>query len=207
MAIEAKRRCGYRKVGGLYLVSDGYGAQCCKLPILLKVCPTCSEGVKQTRGWTWIDPQPWLKGSCAWGSELCPAAHPEVLGTQVGLLWIGEQFYPTPVDFAAEANALGISRRITAVPRGFKVGEHWVFLAHPKVKREVIAETGEAVWVGGIFRIFKPTRIEKIITESMAKDETEMTRLKLQNITPVIVPDDDKDHQGTVYDKSEPELV
>jgi len=61
--------------------------------------------------------------------------------------------------------------------------------------------TGEQVWLGGIFQVFKPTHIEKIITETMAKDEAEMKRLADHGITPVIVPDDDKDHQGTVYDK------
>jgi len=48
--------------------------------------------------------------------------------------------------------------------------------------------------------------LEKIITETMAKDEAEMKRLALQNITPIVVPDDDKDHQSTVYDK-EAELL
>jgi hypothetical protein len=210
MAAEKRRACGYRKVGGLYLVSDGLGASCCKLPIILKTCPCCGNGVKQARGWTWIDPSPWIKGECkSWNGKksmaggFCPLADPRVLGQRVGLLWIGEQFYPTPEAFAEEANEMGISRRITAVPRGFKVGEHWVFLAHPKLERSINPDTKEAEWAGGVFRVFKPTRIEKIITESQSKDEIAMKRLELQKITSVIVPDDDKDHQGTVYDKDE----
>jgi len=213
MAIEPRRGCGYRKVGGLYIVSGGLGDPCCKLPILLKVCPTCGGGVKQTRGWTWIDPRPWLKGPCSREAFInCPAASAEAMGDRVGLLWIGEKFYPTPAFFVEEANRLGISRRITAIPRGFKVGEHWVFLAHPKVKLVLPLDAGptdKADWVAGIFRIFKPDRIEKIVTETMAKDEAEMAKLAEHNITPVIVPDDDKDHQGTVYDEepeAEPEL-
>jgi hypothetical protein len=67
MAIEAKRGCGYRKVGGTYLVSGGLGMPCCKMPILLKTCPCCGHGVKQSRGWTWIDPKEWLKGECTAG--------------------------------------------------------------------------------------------------------------------------------------------
>jgi hypothetical protein len=33
------------------------------------------------------------------------------------------------------------------------------------------------------------------------RDETAMNELVEAGITPVIVPDDDRDHQGTVYDK------
>ena len=49
-----------------------------------------------------------------------------------------------------------------------------------------------------MFRIFKPERIEKIITETMAKDEAEMNKLADAGITPVIVKDGDRDHEGTV---------
>jgi hypothetical protein len=49
-----------------------------------------------------------------------------------------------------------------------------------------------------VFRIFKPERIEKIITETMAKDEAEMNKLADAGITPVIVKDGDRDHEGTV---------
>ena len=91
---------------------------------------------------------------------------------------------------------MGISRRIPAVPRDFELGKTFVFLAHPKVR-----ESANGEWIGGVFRIFKPDRIEKIITATQAQDETEMNRLVEAGITPVIVLDDDRDHQGTVYDK------
>ena len=54
MAVEARRGCGYRKVGGLYLMGGTGGMPCCKMPIPLHVCPTCHGGIKQTRGWSWI---------------------------------------------------------------------------------------------------------------------------------------------------------
>lgn len=54
MAIEARRGCGYRKVGGIYLVGGGIGVPCDRLPYPLTVCPCCSQGVKQGRGWTWV---------------------------------------------------------------------------------------------------------------------------------------------------------
>jgi hypothetical protein len=96
MACEPKRGCGYRKVGGLYLIGGKLGAPCWKMPILMQVCPTCAAGIKQSRGWQWIDPRPWLKGKCLAGDAVCPAADPEFLGDRVGLIWIGAQFYPTP---------------------------------------------------------------------------------------------------------------
>lgn len=196
MAVEAKRGCGYRKVGGIYLVGEGEGIPCCKLPIRLHICPTCAQGVKQTRGWTWIDPRPWLAGDCSSiYRSICPAAQPDKLGEKVGLLWIGTAFYKTPEDFMQEAAQQGISRRIIAVPRGFKASEHYVFFAHPKVFK-VVNDNDE--WQPGIFRIFKPTRIEKIVTETMARDQDAMDKLAKQGITPVIVPDNDRDHQGSV---------
>src|SRR5215472_16509523 len=109
MAREARRACGYRKVGGLYLCASGDGLPCCKMPIILHVCPTCNGGIKQSRGWQWIDPRPWLKGQCNGSVALCPAADPARLGERVGLIWIGAQFYPTPESFAAEANKMGVS--------------------------------------------------------------------------------------------------
>ena len=157
--------------------------------------------MKQTRGWTWIDPRPWLRGKCSVGSAICPAADPARLGERVGLLWIGRSFYPTTGAFAHEAAIHGVSRRIAAMPRGFKLGEHWVFLAHP-----------EAVWIEenkglGIFSIFKPTAFEKIVTATQARDPDLMADLTKRGITAVTVPDDDKDHQGTVYDEADdPEL-
>jgi hypothetical protein len=204
MAVEAKRGCGYRKVGGIYLVSDGSGIGCCRMPIPLHVCPTCNQGIKQTRGWQWIDPLPWLKGDCVTLNQiertLCPLVDPKRLGERVGLLWIGAKFYPTPGAFADEANMLGVSRRIKVVPRGFKVGVTWVFVAHPKVLHVDNAETGEMEWLPGIFRVIRPTRIEKIITQTMSENPDIMADLEDRGITPVIVPDNDKDHQGNVYD-------
>lgn len=51
----------------------------------------------------------------------------------------------------------------------------------------------------GIFRVWQPRRIEKIMPESSRGSE-EVRQLMEQGITPVFVPDDDRDHQGSVYD-------
>jgi hypothetical protein len=127
--------------------------------------------------------------------------NPEMFGERVGLLWIGADYYPRPSDFSEEAQRLGVSRRIKAVPRGFKLGETWVWLAHPKVKRIVGEDDRDDQWIGGVFHVMRPTKLEKIVTESQSHNEVEMTKLREDGITPVVVPDDDKDHQGSVHDK------
>ena len=156
---------------------------------------------------------------------------------KAGLLWIGEQFYPTPGEFTREAEELGISRRISAVPRDFKLGETWVLFAHRKgatcdhcgggglaigssylqradkaadLPTFLLLNPGESApkcekcqgsgKLAAIFRVCRPDRIEKILTESQSRDEKLMADLERAGIRPVIVPDDDKDHQGTVYD-------
>src|SRR5262245_48387771 len=151
MAVERRRGCGYRKIGGTYLVSEGITVQCDRLPIQLDVCPTCSSGFKQARGWQWVSLIGLVGGphivrkfvvlgnECdCWAS--CPLCkHPASIG-KAGLLWIGEMFYKTPGAFMAEGREMGFSRRITAIPRGFEVGTTWVMLAHSKT-----VETYEAV--------------------------------------------------------------
>lgn len=213
MSVEPRRGCGFRKIGGLYLVSSGLAKPCDRLPIPLTVCPCCGGGIKQTRGWTWIQPERMFEGThrpCACRPS-CPACAPDrVFGDdgRAGLLWIGEQFYPTPADFTAEAARLGVSRRIKAVPRGFKVGETWVFVAHPKaVNTTRINGDGESLFAEepdlgpGIFAAFLPTKIERIVRQSEFDAAETDPKLKqrmsddgARGITWVPVPDDDPDH-------------
>ena len=125
------------------------------------------------------------------------------------MLWIGEKFYKTPLEFMREGKSMGFSRRIKALPRGFKVGETWVLLAHPKVIRTTEVIEGELIeqrekWLPGIFTLWLPSRIERIMKES-ERDGEEAKKLIEQGITIVYVPDNDPDHQGSVYDKPEDE--
>lgn len=116
MAVEAKRGCGYRKVGGLYLVSGRLAAPCGKFPIELSICPCCGGGIKQTRGWTWVNPKlligsrPCMEGTVARFREAghmadcahCPAADPSRMGERCGLLWIGRGFYKSSEEFTVD---------------------------------------------------------------------------------------------------------
>lgn len=220
MAVEARRGCGYRKVGGLYLVRGGVGRACDRLPYELSVCPCCSAGIKPSLGWTWIRPGSFFQGPHLVAGRRCHEALNESCWfcmdpgqfEKAGLIWIGGSFYKNPDAFVAEGMKMGFSRRIKAVPRGFKAGETPVFLAHRKtIERPVTPEDiernpkleGEMIAsFPGIFYVWMPERIEKIFTESQRESEDVKADEK-RGIVPVFVPDNDKDHQGTVYDKEE----
>lgn len=233
MAVEPRRGCGFRKVGGLYLVAPALGEVCHRLPFLLVTCPTCGAGFKPARGWTWVDAielfgGPAFRDVCrpdkptfdAGHCPRCVVCSPTRIGSgertssdrvratledtpdargRAGLLWIGERFYPTPEHFALESSTLGVSRRIGAVPRGFVLGETWVLLAHRRACVAELEPGAEPVTAAGIFSVFRPTALEKIVR---ASDDTPEARADAarRGITLVPVPDSDPDHQGTVYD-------
>jgi hypothetical protein len=164
------------------------------------------------------------------------------------LLWIGRKHY-TPEAYLEEGRRLGVSRRLSALPKGLVLGETWVLLAHldavpPKVP-DVCAKCGcgsalhkdrpEYIFKGdgdvtfaiadqkfqpcdefqppkptpGIFCAFVPRAVELILKQSDATPER-VEREAKRGVTVVAVPDDDRDHQGSVWDRdeedSQPEL-
>jgi hypothetical protein len=165
--VEPARGCGYRSAGGIYLLSGGYSAPCGRLPIPLETCPTCSCGIKPSRGWTWVNgaalaaPYPCSGGQC----YRCPLGSPP---ERVGLLWVGEKFYSSPEAFNAEANARGISRRIAAIPHGFNLIRTWVWLAHRSACRRP-----DGVPTAGVFRAFKPERVEYVLKGDETNEQIE----------------------------------
>tara|TARA_Y100000310_G_scaffold41472_1_gene38789 strand:- start:3012 stop:3719 length:708 start_codon:yes stop_codon:yes gene_type:complete len=142
--IEQERGCGYRKPGGKYLVSGFNFAPCGKLPMELKACPCCGGGIKQARGFTWIDPSQLFADMICTQSlsnredrllrrTLCPLSNdnlPEL--TKAGLIWVGKAHYSRTQEFVQEAMTMGISRRLAQIPKDLVVGETRVFLAHPE---------------------------------------------------------------------------
>jgi len=95
-----------------------------------------------------------------------------VIQNRAGLIWVGDKFY-SPREFLLEASVLGVSRRVTCLPRGFKIGETFVFLAHTKACHVWVSDAvtsdgqiGEVVEEPGIFCVFKPTRVEFIVKQS-----------------------------------------
>ena len=136
---------------------------------------------------------------------------PKFFGGRVGLMWVGAKFYPTPGEFSKEAMKMGISKRISAIPNDFKLGETWVMLAHPNAvrtdgpyeDRHGQLDLARDKMVPGIFSVFKPIRIEKVLFKEDATVD-ELASLERRGITPVIL-NDDADHEGTVYDPEDEE--
>lgn len=158
MAVEAERGCGFRKAGGLYLVSDGLGEPCERLPVPIVPCPTCGSKIEFSRSFQWVKTEHALAGAKGCIDDpkhcpRCPVCYPDPNLKQaeppdrVGLMWVGETFYATPREWNAEAAKLGVSKRIPAVPKELVVGKTWVFVAHLKaIERECEACHG----AGGI---------------------------------------------------------
>lgn len=177
--MDQRRGCGWRK-SGLYLVSDGLGKECFKLPMPLHRCPTCDSGIKATRGWTWVDADVLLStGPCRTNSYCNDCALSSKLG-RCGLLWIGEQYYKSPQDFTREALQLGVSRRISTIPHGFIIGKTWVLLAHRKAIRQP-----DGSLISGIFQIFRPKAVEYVTKGDESDDEIQS--LIQRGVTPVQV--------------------
>src|SRR6185369_4737800 len=163
---EMARCCGFRKKGGIYLVSDGLGAPCGKLPIPVCKCPHCGQGIKQARGFTWITTKLFSEKYCAEACKQCPLSPKNA---QMGLMWVGTKFYANSNEFTKEAMMMGVSKRIARVPQDFVIGETWIALAHPKAIIETIGQ--KVIATPGIFHAFKPSRIEYVVTGKETEKE------------------------------------
>ena len=95
------------------------------------------------------------------------------------MLWVawGQNpiHYPTPQSFLEEARRLGVSRKITAVPRGFRPGQTWTILGHS------LGHHGDP----GIIGAFRADEIQYVVDGSETDDELE--RMVGRGITPVRV--------------------
>ena len=185
--IDHERGCGWRKEGGIYLMASGIPRGCGKLPIPMRVCPTCNAGIKPARGFTWFDPRKFTVGiQCKLDDcGSCILANPP---EKAGLIWIGEKFYSNPQKWTNEANSLGVSRRISRVPKGFEVGKTWIFVGHrlaiPDFSKKKKG-TNDPVCYPGIFHAFLPDRIEYITKGNETEEELEA--LVKRGLTPVKV--------------------
>jgi len=207
MASESKRGCGYRKVGGLYMVGEYISVSCDRLPLRLEACPVCGAGIHFTRSMTEINPhrllgshdgtlieliddQP-LTTICKDRFRPCHVCDPP--DAVAFVMMVGEKYY-TPESFMEEARTLGVSKRIPFIPKKLKLGETIVYLAHPKaclVKEVPVLQQAMAIVDGsdkdngqprlleaekidgalGIFCVFIPQRIEKLVWESEVEGE------------------------------------
>lgn len=177
VSLEGKRGCGYRKPGGMYMVNDGPGLPCGRIPFPLSVCPCCGEGFRPSRGYRWVDGERILQAApaCAYLPDGCretcafAAGNEEAVGRAI-LIWVSADSYPTTSDFMKEAEAMGVSRRITgdALPRGLVIGETWIFLAHKQAIDELSDEPSP-----GVFHAYQPSRVEYVVTGEETDEEIE----------------------------------
>lgn len=196
---ERERGCGWRKIGGLYLVGRGQAVPCAALPYPIDNCPCCRAGLKFSRGFAWIartffriDPGP--RSACSANGRCVFTGNHE----RVGLMWVGEKYY-TPTAFTIEAQFQGVSKRIAQLPRGLVIGETWILLAHKKAICTVAPGAAGALfpstapnWRPGVFYAFRPERIELIVTQEQldAANEKQHEKWEHAGISPVVVPDE-----------------
>jgi hypothetical protein len=192
--IESARGCGYKRKG-LYLVSSKVWFSCGKLPIELNTCPCCNQGIKFTRGFTWIGKALIADAPCSKLSKLiseCTKCSPWYNDDvkRLGLLWVGEKFYPRPADFIKEVNAAGISKRIHQIPKDLVLGETWVMLAHNKAIPVYYDEEGKALaeptYKRGIFAAFIPECVEYVVGGDETDEELEALEKKGYKLIDVI---------------------
>lgn len=176
---EGKRGCCYRKKGGIYLRSDGVAMECGKLPIELSVCPCCNAGIRFSRTPQWVLGKLLENATCNKAGGICPlnTIDPE---ERMLMIWVGEKFYPTPMDFINESRTMGLSRRIMTVPKGFEIGKTRVLFAHIKAipGKEIIEEggcfeTSRDASRPGIFSSFIPSRIEYVVKGDETPEDLE----------------------------------
>ena len=180
--VEKQRGCGFKKPGGLYLIGGASSSSCCQLPFPLTICSCCGQGVKFSRGFTWINTNLFNaeckdRGSLA--SDMCILSH---RNNRIGLMWVGESFYKTPSHFMKEAWNVGISKRISAVPRDCEPGKTWIALAHKKAIPNYIQMPDKLQrddtnpFTAAIFMIFKVMAIQYVVKES--DNEKELQKLQ-----------------------------
>jgi hypothetical protein len=204
---EQKRGCGYRKIGGLYLVSDpGFQLKCDGLPLELEPCGCCGFVPPFSRNLQRIQPAYLFQAErkkhdrdpgaiedahqciCP---NICPLCYP-IQGIDYGLMFVGKQSY-TPSSFLKEAMMMGVSKRIPDIPSWLKLGETWVLLAHNETPRVSLTElqknelhAKEPTYMKAIFHGFKPERVEMPVWKGDLTT-VEIHNLEEKGITPVLL--------------------
>lgn len=191
MAVEAKRGCGYRTVGSLYLCGGGIWTTCDRLPYEVGACPVCGEGIHFPRSLHQIDPLGLFgyheickdRLSC----RMCQPDHEIAF-----ILGVGEKYY-SPQTFITEAQTMGVSKKIASIPKNLKLGETWVYLIHRKAIYAGKDDEGKDTYKTAIFSAFVPQTVEMPIWKSKAT-KRKTKELEKRGIIPVVIPDGDKDH-------------
>jgi hypothetical protein len=171
----------------MYLVCEGAARACGKLPVPLQQCPVCYFIIEPARNMRYVNSDLLhLNKECGFGEKECEGCALRMRNTKMGLMWVGEAFYPTPEHFMRESGLMGVSKRIPQFPKNFVVGKTWVALAHRKCI-PVALDGGGRDHEPGVFAVFLPTRIEYVVksTDTEAKlDELEKKGFTLVRVIP-----------------------
>ena len=177
---EPKRGCGFRKISRkgrvfYYLCGSGFSLPCDRLPFRLKVCPVCGSGLKFHRGFQWLSWKDYAgeHNECKC-HEKCFVCHPT--DEKYGLMWVGERYY-TPKSFVLEAERMGVSKLVSALPKDLQIGKTKVLLAHRKAWRNREP---------AIFFAFVVRRVEVLVRAEEA-DEEWVERLRRRGVTVIVV--------------------
>lgn len=231
MATEPIRICGYRKVGGIYIIGPQPGEKCDRLPYPIHLYPVCNSGIKFSGGFQWID---WAhyagnhnsninnqgEVECCNCSPSCPVCNPSQKKQPFGVFWVGQEY--SPESFTEEACRLGISKRIPKKPRNLKPGDI-ILLAHNDAGKgldipnrlgipdDEVEEYNFGKNSPAIFLAFPVIRVEELIWQKDA-NEDKLLKMERAGITPVIIPDAESDHDQDVsnnfteYERKQREL-
>jgi hypothetical protein len=88
-------------------------------------------------------------------------------------MWVGSRYYSRPSDWVAEAVALGVSKRLPGLIRGLveRIKDRTLvcYVAHPAAiwgSQELVFDEARP----GIIAAFRPTAVELVVTEAMARE-------------------------------------
>jgi len=193
--VESERGCGYRAVGGVYLCGSGGSRVCDALPVVIDSCACCDFVVKQSRSMQSVHAgflASKLVGHKCKEAFKCPTCYfvneypfektlskiekkkrgvPKVFY----LMFVSRNSY-SPKSFVKEAREVGISKRIApnCLPKHFRVGKDFVFLAHRDVPFTAKLEAGtleaEPVYKRAIFHVFRPDRVELLLWKGTSSE-------------------------------------
>jgi len=198
--MEEKRGCGWRKVGGAYLVGEGLTVTCDALPLDLEPCGECGYTVPFSRGiqeihlgylTSKVEKAHERQGGLCRDEFPCPICGSGLPG-KIFLMFVSQEYY-TPESFISEARKLGVSKRIApqCLPKNFLLGRDWIFLAHKRVSFR--AYDGSSGWKGdvkrGIFYAFRPQRIEMLLWKDTLREnfESEVQEWEKKGFTVVLI--------------------
>lgn len=184
---QIKRGCGFRRIGGTYVVGEiptvsfNKSQICPNLPLNIPECPTCGHTIPFFRSIKKINPlELFLPPVNKCKDKNCPFCN--IPGERAWIMWVGKKYYTTDT-FINEAITTGVSKRVPFRPEGFKDGD-WVYLAYPKVF-EIPRKGKKSKWKPGFFCAFKAQQFERIIPEKKSNDQTYLNSLG-EGITAVI---------------------